>query len=54
MEIINFVGCYTTWLKDSIYAVINMGVEIFMHIQIIIHGKACLFLKEIQQSDLTH
>ena len=23
---INFIGCYATWLKDSIYAITNIGV----------------------------
>ena len=29
-----FVGCYSSWLKDGIYGVTNVGVEILMHIQI--------------------
>ena len=48
----NFVECYTTWLKDGIYAVINMSVEILMHIQIFIPVKESFFLKGIQQFDL--
>ena len=28
IESIDFVGCYTTWLKDDIYGVTNIIVEI--------------------------
>ena len=53
LENINFVTCFATWLKDGIYAAINISADIFMiHIQIFIPVKACLFFKGIQQSSL--
>ena len=52
IENINFAVCYATWLKDGIYAVTKIGVEILMHIQIFIPLKAIFFLKGIQQSSL--
>ena len=30
IENIDFVKCYATWLKDRIYAVTNMGIEILI------------------------
>ena len=38
-----FVGCYAPWLKDDIYAVTNIGVEILIYIQIFILVKAPFF-----------
>ena len=47
-----FVGCYAPWLKDGIFAVTNISVEILMYIQIYIHVKAASFLEGIQRSSL--
>ena len=47
IESIDFAECYTTWLKDAIYAVTTISIEVSMHIQILISAKA---LKGIQQS----
>ena len=47
-----FVGSYTLRLKDGIYAVTNIGVEIFMYIQILILMKAGFFLEGIHRSNL--
>ena len=52
IESIDFIGCYTTWLKDEIYVVTNITVEISMHIQIVIPIKVSFFLKGIQKSGL--
>ena len=45
IESIGFVGCYTTQLKAGIYAVMNISIEISMHIQIFVPMKAPFFLK---------
>ena len=42
-ENINFIGCYATWLKDSVYAVTNIGVEFLKHIKIFIPVETSLF-----------
>ena len=47
-----FVGSYTLRLKDGIYAATNIGVEIFMYIQILILVKAGFFLEGIHRSNL--
>ena len=47
-----FVGCYGLWLKDGIYAVTNIGVEILMYIQIFILVKAAFSIEGIHQSRL--
>ena len=52
IESVDFVGCYATRLKDGIYAVTNISVEITMHIQIFNPVKASLFLKRIQKSSV--
>ena len=52
IENINFSGYYTTWLKDSVYPVTNIGAEFLMHIQIFIPVEASFFLKGIQKSSL--
>ena len=52
IESIDFVGCYTTQLKDDICAVTNTSVEISVHIYIFTPVKASFFLKEIQKSSL--
>ena len=49
IEIINFIGCYATCPKDSVYAVTKIGVEFVIHNQIFIPVEA---LKRIQQSNL--
>ena len=49
IESIGFVGCYTTQLKAGIYAVMNISIEISMHIQIFVPMKAPFFLKGIQK-----
>ena len=46
IESIGFVECYTTPLKDDIYAVTIIGVKISMHIQIFISVKLFFFLRE--------
>ena len=46
---INFIGCYATCPKDSVYAVTKIGVEFVIHNQIFIPVEA---LKRIQQSNL--
>ena len=48
----DFVDCYATQLKDGIYAVTIIGIEISMHIQILISVNAFFFLKGIEQSGL--
>ena len=45
-----FVGCYAPWLKDSIYGVTNISVEILMYIQIFILVKAASFIEGIRRS----
>ena len=52
VESTEFVDCYATRLKDGIYAVTIIGVEISMHIQIFISVKAFFFLKGVQQCSL--
>ena len=47
IESIDFVGCYTTRLKDDIYAVTNISVEISVRVQTFIPVKVSLFLKGI-------
>ena len=51
IEGINFFGCYTTQLKDGIYAVTNI-VQIPVNLQIFILVKASFFLNGIQISGL--
>ena len=48
IESIDFVRCYTTWLKDVIYAVTNIIVEISVHIHIFIPVKESFILKELK------
>ena len=43
IESIDFVRCYVTLLKDDIYGVTIIGIEISMHIQIFIPVKASFF-----------
>ena len=45
-------GYYAPWLKDGIYAVKNIGVEVLMYIQIFILLKAAYLLEEIQRPSL--
>ena len=45
MENINFIGCYRTWLKDSINALTNIRIEFLMHIKIFIPLKTSFFFK---------
>ena len=45
-----FIRCYAHWLKDGIYAVTNIDLEILMYTQIFILVKGTFFLKAIQQS----
>ena len=52
VESTEFVDCYATRLKDGIYAVTIIDVEISMHIQIFISVKAFFILKGVQQSSL--
>ena len=52
IESIDFVGCYTTRLKDVFCAVINIRVKISVHIQIFIPVKASFSLKGIQKPRL--
>ena len=52
VESIEFVDCYATRLKDDIYAVTIIGIEISMLIQIFISVKAFFFLMGVQQSSL--
>ena len=47
-----FVGCYTPRLKDDIYALRNIGIEILMYIQIFILMEAAFFLAGIERSNL--
>ena len=47
IESIDFVGCYTTRLKDDIYAATNISVEISVRIQTFIPVKVSWFLKGI-------
>ena len=47
----NFPECYSTWLRNCIYAVINMSLNVLMHIQVFVPAKAPFFLKGIQQID---
>ena len=47
-----FPGCDATSLKSDIYAVTNIGVEISVHIQVIIPVKASYFWKGIQHSTI--
>ena len=49
-----FVGCYTQWLKDGIYAVINVSVEIFKYFQMFIIVRAAIFLEGIQAIQFYH
>ena len=42
-----FVGCYTRRLKDDIYALRNIDIEILMYIQIFILMEAAFFLAGI-------
>ena len=48
----NIFGYYAPWLKDGIYAVKNIGVEVLMYIQIFILLKAAYLLEEIQRPSL--
>ena len=52
IESIELVGCNAFLLKDDIYGVTNISVEISMRIQIFIPVKVSFFLKEIQKSGL--
>ena len=52
IESIDFVGCYAVRLKDGIYAVTNISVEVSMQIQIFIPVNTFFFLKGIQKSGL--
>ena len=51
IENINFIGYCGTWLKDSIYAFTNIGVEFLMHIQIFNPVEASFFSKGIQYDE---
>ena len=44
------IGCHALSLKDSIFAVTNIAVEILMYIQIFILMKVAFFLEGIQRS----
>ena len=52
VESTEFVDCYATRLKDSMYAVTIISIEISMDIQIFISVKAFFLLKGVQQSSL--
>ena len=43
-----FVGCYAPQLKDGIYAVTNVSIEISMYIQMFILMRTAFFLEGIQ------
>ena len=48
----HFVECYAPWLKDGIFAITNISVEILMYIQIFILVETAFSLEGIQRSSL--
>ena len=49
-----FVQCYAPWLKDGIYAVTNLGIEISVYIQMFILVRVAFFLEGIQTIQFSH
>ena len=49
-----FVQCYAPWLKDGIYAVTNLAIEISVYIQMFILVRVAFFLEGIQTIQFSH
>ena len=49
-----FVRCYAPWLKHGVYAVTNVGIEIWMYIQTFILVRKAFFLEQTQIIQFHH